>query len=104
MTTHGTIAIRREREKDEVFVFHVNRDGYNVEDFMKRNEKPKSVDSLIIDAVRFIGEDHGEGYSDHMHVNLYSEPHNPDGNYSDMTEYSVFYTGDEWEHNIDQEE
>ena len=54
MSTHGTIAIRRNKEKeDEIFVFHALQEGSLVEEFMKENPSPKSIDDLILDAFRF---------------------------------------------------
>lgn len=64
MATHGTIAIRRKETReettlDEVFVFHILWDGYRVEEFMKKHEKPSTIDGLIFDAIRFCTQHYG---------------------------------------------
>ena len=100
MGTHGTIAIRRKEEKDEVFVFHLMEDGSNVKDFMSRNKKQTSIDSLILDANRFCSDVVSSNrYSDTETINLYVQEFKKEEDYKDLTEESVYYDGKKWTHN-----
>ena len=92
MSTHGTIAIRRKQEKDEVFVFHVGHDGSKVGAFMLENKNPASVDELIVDTNRFCSWFRG--------LEISVKEFNPKEPYKNLAEYSVYYDGGSWKANF----
>jgi len=104
MGTHGTLAIRKkELVTDEVFVFHATHSGYEVAEFMQRNPKVDSIDSLVLDAFRFCSNFDKNQYSDRSSVNIYVEDFREDFDYSDIAEYSVYYDGQSWHHNLESD-
>ena len=97
MTTNGTIAIRRqEGELDEVFIFYKTVEGFTIPKFRSKQPNHKSIDTLIIHAIKFIAS---HKCNDITKPNVHVEPFDPEKDYSNMAGYSDYFDGSKWSYN-----
>jgi len=89
MSTHGVFVIKI---GDVIYGFHVTRDGNAVQDFYNTCKDLTDGTVIFQKALDFFAEE----YDDAPHLNFYMESFNPEEDYSNITEYTCYFDGQQW--------
>jgi hypothetical protein len=96
--THGVFVLK---DGNDIWGFHITHDGFDIEEkFYEKVKNLTNTKEIFNIALHFFGDWDGKGYSDTPDMNFYHSEYNPEENYSDITDYTLYFDGTEFKKNF----
>lgn len=88
--THGVFVLK---DGDHVWGFHILEDGYEIEDFYKIVKDIKHFPDIFTIALVHFTDKYSSEYNDEPKFNFYREKFDPEVDYSNITDYTLYFDG-----------